>query len=141
LKCDAGFGAASRTTGPHHFYRASPAKIVSPIAAARPLARSLTRPVTHILPIPDATHRTSGGKIMCTSLSFAAQGFKSDQEAFVAALDQAHARSYHSYFTQYVLTDNEAGYIAVDEGDYGALPRALQDRVIDTVPSRLSDEF
>ncbi len=26
---------------------------------------------------------------MCTSLSFAAQGFKSDQEAFVAALDQA----------------------------------------------------
>lgn len=78
---------------------------------------------------------------MCTSLSFAAQGLKSDQEALVAALDQAHARSYHSYFTQYVLTDNEAGYIAVDEGDYGALPRALQDRVIDTVPSRLSDEF
>jgi hypothetical protein len=78
---------------------------------------------------------------MCTSLSFAAQGFKSDQEAFVAALDQAHARSYHSYFTQYILTDTEAGYIAVDEGDYGALPRALQDRVIDTVPSRLSDEF
>lgn len=78
---------------------------------------------------------------MCTSLSFAAQGLKSDQEALVAALDQAHARSYHSYFTQYVLTDNEAGYIAVDEGDYGALSRALQDRVIDTVPSRLSDEF
>jgi hypothetical protein len=78
---------------------------------------------------------------MCTSLSFAAQGLKSDQEALVAALDQAHARSYHSYFTQYVLTDNEAGYIAVDEGDYGALPRALQDRVIDIVPSRLSDEF
>jgi hypothetical protein len=59
---------------------------------------------------------------MCTSLSFAAQGLKSDQEALVAALD-------------------EAGYIAVDEGDYGALPRALQDRVIDIVPSRLSDEF
>jgi len=78
---------------------------------------------------------------MCTSLSFAAQGLKSDQEALVAALDQAHARSYHSYFTQYVLTDNEAWYIAVDEGDYGALPRALHDRVIDTVPSRLSDEF
>ena len=78
---------------------------------------------------------------MSTSFSFAAQGVKSDQEAFVAALDQAHARSYHSYFTQYVLTDNEAGYIAVDEGDYGALPKALQDRVSDIVPSRLSDEF
>jgi len=78
---------------------------------------------------------------MSTSFSFAAQGVKSDQEAFVAALDRAHARSYHSYFTQYVLTDNEAGYIAVDEGDYGALPKAVQDRVIDIVPSRLSDEF
>ena len=78
---------------------------------------------------------------MCTSLSFAAQGLKSDQEALVAALDQAHARSLHSYFTQYVLTDGEAGYIAVDEGDYGALPKAMLDRVIDTVPGRLSDEF
>ena len=43
--------------------------------------------------------------------------------------------------TQYVLTDDEAGYIAVDEGDYGALPKAMLDRVIDTVPGRLSDEF
>ncbi len=68
-------------------------------------------------------------------------GYKADQAAFVAALDQAHVRSYHSYFTQYVLTDDEVGYIAVDEGDYGALPKALQDRVIDTVPGRLSDEF
>jgi hypothetical protein len=68
-------------------------------------------------------------------------GYQADQAAFVAALDQAHARSYHSYFTQYVLTDDEAGYIAVDEGDYGALPKALQDRVVDTVPGRLSDEF
>jgi hypothetical protein len=68
-------------------------------------------------------------------------GYQADQAAFVAALDQAHARSYHSYFTQYVLTDDEAGYITVDEGDYGALPKALQDRVIDTVPGRLSDEF
>ena len=43
------------------------------------------------------------------------------EAAFVAALDQAHARAFHSYFTQYILTD-EAGYITVDEGDYGALP-------------------
>jgi hypothetical protein len=68
-------------------------------------------------------------------------GHQADQAAFVAALDQAHARSYHSYFTQYVLTDDEAGYITVDEGDYGALPKALQGRVIDTVPGRLSDEI
>jgi hypothetical protein len=78
---------------------------------------------------------------MYASHNIADAGYQADQAALVAALDQAHARSYHSYFTQYVLTDDEAGYIAVDEGDYGALPKALQDRVIDTVPGRLSDEF
>jgi hypothetical protein len=78
---------------------------------------------------------------MYASHNNADAGYQADQAALVAALDQAHARSYHSYFTQYVLTDAEAGYIAVDEGDYGALPKALQDRVIDTVPGRLSDEF
>ncbi|EZP79972.1 hypothetical protein BV97_03755 [Novosphingobium resinovorum] len=78
---------------------------------------------------------------MYASLNIADAGLKEDQAAFVAALDQAHARSFHSYYTQYVLTDDEAGYIAVDEGDYGALPKAMLDRVIDTVPGRLSDEF
>ena len=78
---------------------------------------------------------------MYASLNIAAASCQADQAAFVAALDQAHARSYHSYYTQYVLTDNEAGYIAVDEGDYSALPKAMLDRVIDTVPGRLSDEF
>lgn len=78
---------------------------------------------------------------MYASLNIAAAGPAADQAAFVAALDQAHARSLHSYFTQYVLTDDEAGYIAVDEGDYGALPKVMLDRVIDTVPGRLSDEF
>lgn len=57
---------------------------------------------------------------MYASLNIADAGLKADQAAFVAALDQAHARSFHSYYTQYVLTDDEAGYIAVDEGDYGA---------------------
>ena len=63
-----------------------------------------------------------------------------DQAAYLAALDRAHARSYHSYFNQYVLTDDEVGYIAVDEGDYGGLPPRLLDRVIDAVPGKLSDE-
>jgi hypothetical protein len=78
---------------------------------------------------------------MYASLNIADAGLKVDQAAFVAALDQAHARSFHSYFTQYILSDEEAGYIAVDEGDYGVLPKALLDRVIDMVPGRLSDEF
>lgn len=78
---------------------------------------------------------------MYASLNIADAGLKADQAAFVAALDQAQARSFHSYFTQYILTDDEAGYIAVDEGDYGALRKALLERVIETVPGRLSDEF
>jgi len=77
---------------------------------------------------------------MYVSMNIAHGIFQADQVAFIAALDQAHARSFHSYFTQYVLTDDEAGYIAVDEGDYGALPAGMLDRVIDTVPSKLSDE-
>jgi hypothetical protein len=77
---------------------------------------------------------------MYASSNIARGGFQADQAAFVAALDQAHARAFHSYFTQYVLTDGD-GYIAVDEGDYGALPKAMLDRVVDTVPSKLSDEF
>ena len=78
---------------------------------------------------------------MYASLNIAAAGPAADQAAFVAALDQAHARSFHSYFTQYVLVDENAGYVAVDEGDYNALPQAMLDRVIEAVPSKLSDEF
>lgn len=63
-----------------------------------------------------------------------------DQAAYLAALDRAHARSYHSYFNQYVLTDDEAGFIAIDEGDYGALAPRLYDRIVETVASKLCDE-
>ncbi|GGD84425.1 hypothetical protein [Croceicoccus mobilis] len=64
-----------------------------------------------------------------------------DQTAFIAAMDTANARAQHSYFTQYVLTDSEAGYVTIDEGDYGALPDQLMARVVDAVPGRFSDEF
>jgi len=77
---------------------------------------------------------------MHTTTTFAGHA-ANDHFALLAALDTAHARSQHSYFTQYVLTDPEAGYIAIDEGDYGALPAHLMDRVIDSVPSHFSDEF
>ena len=67
--------------------------------------------------------------------------FNAEQVAFLAALDTANARAFHSYFTQYILADDEAGYIAIDEGDYGALPAHLLARVIEAVPSRFIDEF
>ncbi len=53
----------------------------------------------------------------------------------------AYARSFHSYFNQYILTDFERGYIVVDEGDYGALPQHLIDRIVDSVPSQMLDQF
>ncbi len=46
---------------------------------------------------------------MYVSMNIADTGFQAEQAAFVAALDQAHARSFHSYFTQYILTDAERG--------------------------------
>ena len=78
---------------------------------------------------------------MYVSMNIAHGGFQADQVAFVAALDQAHARSFHSYFTQYVLTDDERGYITVDEGDYGALPMTIIDRIVHSVPGGRLDEF
>ena len=78
---------------------------------------------------------------MIISAALATATISNDQAAYVAALDRAHARSYHSYFNQHVLTDAEAGYIAIDEGDYGALSVQLAERVIETVPSKLCDEI
>lgn len=77
---------------------------------------------------------------MIVSAVLSATPLDFDQAAYLAALDRAHARSYHSYFNQYVLTDDEAGFIAIDEGDYGALAPRLYDRIVETVPSKLSDE-
>lgn len=77
---------------------------------------------------------------MIVSQVLAATPLHFDQAAYLAALDRAHARSYHSYFNQYVLTDDEAGFIAIDEGDYGALAPRLYDRIVETVPSKLCDE-
>ena len=69
-----------------------------------------------------------------------APAFAADASAWIAALDKAHARALHSYFTQYILTDERTGYVVIDEGDYGALPAYLEPRVIDAVPGQLSDE-
>ena len=77
---------------------------------------------------------------MYASSNIARSHSSADQAAFVVALDQAHARALHSYFTQYVLADESGGYIAIDEGDYAALPQGMLDRVIDSLPGKLSDE-
>jgi hypothetical protein len=64
-----------------------------------------------------------------------------DTAAYLAALAYAERRALHSFFDQHVIEDETRGYIAIDEGDYGALPMALIDRVVHTVPGGMSDEF
>lgn len=62
-------------------------------------------------------------------------------EAYQVAVGKAQRRALDSYYDQHVITDDEAGYIAIDEGDYGALPMAIIDRIIYTEPCGLIDEY
>lgn len=65
----------------------------------------------------------------------------SPTQSYFEALECAERRALHSYFDQHILEDNELGYIAVDEGDYNALPAALYSRVVHTVHGALLDDF
>ena len=62
-------------------------------------------------------------------------------ESYQVALGTAQRRAFNSYFDQHVITDDEGGYIAIDEGDYGTLPMAIIDRIIYTEPCGLMDEY
>jgi hypothetical protein len=59
----------------------------------------------------------------------------------ILALANAERRARNSYFDQHIVADDEAGYIAIDEGDYGALPVAITDRIVHSIPGGLLDEF
>jgi hypothetical protein len=63
-----------------------------------------------------------------------------DTAAYLAAVACAERRALHSYFDQHVIED-ESGYIAIDEGDYNALPMTIIDRIVHTVPGGMHDEY
>jgi len=42
----------------------------------------------------------------------------SDTAAYLAAVDCAERRAFHSFFDQHVIEDEDIGYIPIDEGDY-----------------------
>jgi len=63
-----------------------------------------------------------------------------DAAAYLAAIACAERRALHSYFDQHVI-EEEGRYVAIDEGDYGALPMQIIDRVVHTVSGRLDDEY
>lgn len=61
--------------------------------------------------------------------------------SYFEALETAEKRALHSFFDQHVIEDDELGYIALDEGDYNALPAYLTERVVHTVHGGMLDEF
>lgn len=61
--------------------------------------------------------------------------------AYFAAVANAERRAMHSYFDQHVVEDDELGFLAIDEGDYGALGQAMIDRIVYTAPGGIIDEF
>jgi hypothetical protein len=50
-------------------------------------------------------------------------------------------RAQHSFFDQHVIEDDEGSFVAIDEGDYNALPQDLIDRIVHSVPGMMADDF
>jgi ketosteroid isomerase-like protein len=65
----------------------------------------------------------------------------STSDRYFAALAVAERRALHSFFDQHIIEDRELGYLALDEGDYNALPAHLAARVVHTIHGAMSDEF
>lgn len=65
----------------------------------------------------------------------------STSDRYFAALAVAERRALHSFFDQHIIEDRELGYLALDEGDYNALPAHLAACVVHTIHGAMSDEF
>ena len=65
----------------------------------------------------------------------------STSDRYFAALAIAERRALHSFFDQHIVEDKELGYLALDEGDYNALPAHLAARVAHTVHGAMLDDF
>ncbi|RVT38671.1 hypothetical protein [Sphingobium algorifonticola] len=64
-----------------------------------------------------------------------------DNAAYFAAVAYAERRAQHSYFDQHVIADKDLGYLAIDEGDYGALSQPMIDRIVYTAAGGMLDEY
>lgn len=64
-----------------------------------------------------------------------------NQPAYDAAYRTASIRPQHSFFDQHIVEDEEAGFIAIDEGDYNGLTQELIDRIIHTIAGQMADDF
>jgi hypothetical protein len=64
-----------------------------------------------------------------------------DPVSYDAAVCTATTRAAHSFFDQHVIDDEDGGFLAIDEGDYNALPQHLIDRIVHSVPGMMADDF
>lgn len=64
-----------------------------------------------------------------------------DHISYDAAVRAATIRAQHSFFDQHVIEGEFGGFLAIDEGDYNALPKDLIDRIVHSVPGMMADDF
>ena len=64
-----------------------------------------------------------------------------DPISYAAAVRAATCRAQHSFFDQHVIEDEDGSFLAIDEGDYNALPQDLIDRIVHSVPGMMADDF
>lgn len=64
-----------------------------------------------------------------------------DYISYDAAVRAATVRAQHSFFDQHVIEDEFGCFLAIDEGDYNALPQDLIDRIVHSVPGMMADDF
>ena len=64
-----------------------------------------------------------------------------DPMSYDAAVRAASIRAQHSFFDQHVIEDEGGSFLAIDEGDYNALPQDLIDRIVHSIPGMMADDF
>ena len=64
-----------------------------------------------------------------------------DPISYDAAVRAATIRAQHSFFDLHVIEDEFGCFLAIDEGDYNALPQDLIDRIVHSVPGMMADDF
>lgn len=64
-----------------------------------------------------------------------------DPISYDAAVRAATVRAQHSFFDSHVIEDEFGSFLAVDEGDYNALPQDLIDRIVHSIPGMMADDF
>ena len=63
-----------------------------------------------------------------------------DPFSYDAAVRASTIRAQHSFFDQHVIEDESGCFLAIDEGDYNALPQDIIDRIVHSVSGMMADD-